>query len=172
MHKDHLFIPFSKSMSFRATLSNTFPLLLGNCLFNALSDQVYGDPSRHKEIRSVAIDYMRNHPNDFKPFITVDGERRNPKRKVTRSTSKIEAATKQQTERAWEEHLRKMNKGGIWGDHLEITAFTRAYDHDVQIFESDKTLYHRARDDKVVRPIAYIAYHVRNNLNQLENPLT
>ena len=155
-------------------LMNSFSVV-GNCLFNALSDQVYGDQSRHEEIRIAVINYMRMHPDEFKPFIHVNGERRNPKRKVTRSASKIEGATEQQTEHTWEGYLKNMKRSGTWGGHLEITAFTRSYNYDIQIFEVDKTLYHRAQFDKIHRPVAYIAYHVgvlsNSQINLAPSPL-
>jgi hypothetical protein len=137
----------------------------GNCLFNALSDQLYGDQDRHQEIRQAVIKYMRENPDDFKPFIPVgQGHRRNPKRKNAGAFSSqfsFEAATEEQTERAWEDHLERMAQGGTYGDNLEILAFTKAYNTDVQIFQYNEILYSRAHEDKIVRPIAYIAYHVR-----------
>ncbi|KAG0652685.1 OTU domain-containing 3 [Hyphodiscus hymeniophilus] len=141
----------------------------GNCLFNALSDQVHGDQSRHEEIRMAAINYMTEHPSEFQPFVPVDGERRNPKRKVTRSTSNTEAATGEQTVRAWEDYLKNMRKGGTWGGQVEIIAFMKAYDMDVQVFEADKILYLRARDDKIARPVVYVAYHAWEHYSSIRN---
>ena len=58
--------------------------IIGNCLFNALSDQIYGDQSSHAAIRTQVICYMRDHAAYYKQFIDVNpggGTRRNPKRK-------------------------------------------------------------------------------------------
>lgn len=108
---------------------------------------------------------MRDNPDDFKPFITVgQGQRRNPKRKNAGAFSSqfsFEAATEEQTERAWEEYLEQMAKGGTYGDNMEIRAFTKTYNTDLKIFQYNLALYTRAHDDGAVRPIAYIAYHVR-----------
>ena len=41
----------------------------GNCLFRALSDQLYGQDAHHAEIRADVVNYMRNHREDFEPFL-------------------------------------------------------------------------------------------------------
>ena len=41
----------------------------GNCLFRALSDQLYGEDARHAEIRADVVDYMRRNRGDFEPFL-------------------------------------------------------------------------------------------------------
>ena len=41
----------------------------GNCLFRALSDQLYGEDARHAEIRADVVDYMRRNREDFEPFL-------------------------------------------------------------------------------------------------------
>lgn len=137
----------------------------GNCLFNAFSDQLYGDQSKHAEIRKNVCQFMRENPTDFIPFITVDqGQRRNPKRKNAGAYSSqysLDIPTEEQVNRAWEDHLKRMAQNGTYGDNLEIRAFGQAYNMDVKIFRFEKILYQRAAEDGVVRPIAYIALHVR-----------
>jgi hypothetical protein len=54
-----------------------------------------------------------------------------------------------------------MAQGGTYGDNMEIQAFAKAYNYDVKIFLFDHAYYVRALHDGIVRPIAYIAYHVR-----------
>ena len=41
----------------------------GNCLFRALSDQLYGEDARHAEIRTDVVDYIRSNREDFEPFL-------------------------------------------------------------------------------------------------------
>ena len=41
----------------------------GNCLFASISDQHFGDPFRHSEIRGVCVEYMRSHVEDLRPFL-------------------------------------------------------------------------------------------------------
>lgn len=44
----------------------------GNCLFRAVSDQLYGSESRQRELRQQACRYMRDHETSFAPFIDTD----------------------------------------------------------------------------------------------------
>ena len=40
----------------------------GNCLFRALSDQLYGDESHHVELRAMTVAHIRAHKEFFEPF--------------------------------------------------------------------------------------------------------
>ena len=107
---------------------------------------------------------MRENPDDYIPFITVDqGQRRNPKRKNAGAYSSqlsIEVPTPEQINRAWEDHLKRMGQNGTYADNLEVRAFGQAYNMDVKIFRHDQVYHQRAAHDGVVRPIVYIALHV------------
>jgi OTU domain-containing protein 3 len=137
---------------------------LGNCLFNALSDQIYGNQARHAEIRMGVIRYMRENPEKFKPFLTVGGgQRRNPKRKNAGAFSSrfaFTVATEEETNAAYEAHLTQMAQGGTWGDNIEIIAFSYAYNTDVKIYKASHAYYVRVSAENNVRPVAHIAYHV------------
>ena len=45
----------------------------GNCLFRALSDQIYGSPSKHLLLRDEICDWIEAHRQRYEPF--VDDER-------------------------------------------------------------------------------------------------
>ena len=45
----------------------------GNCLFRALSDQLYGTDSYHRKLRQEICDWIENHKARYEPF--VDDER-------------------------------------------------------------------------------------------------
>lgn len=40
----------------------------GNCLFRALSDQFYGTPARHLQLRKDICDWIENHRQRYEPF--------------------------------------------------------------------------------------------------------
>ncbi|KAK0347734.1 hypothetical protein LTR94_001261 [Friedmanniomyces endolithicus] len=111
----------------------------GNCLFNALSDQLYGNQNEHAAIRSRVINYMRDNAAYYKQFIDVHpggGIRRNPKRKNAGSySSPANAAPPSEADidRVFESHLLSMARGGTYGDNMEITAFASAYDVDLAV---------------------------------------
>lgn len=43
-----------------------------NCLFRALGDQLDGTPNTHQKHRQDVVAYMRQHRNDFEPFVEDD----------------------------------------------------------------------------------------------------
>ncbi|KAF8145795.1 hypothetical protein K438DRAFT_1991469 [Mycena galopus ATCC 62051] len=44
----------------------------GNCLFRALSDQLYGSPSRHPQLRRDVCDWIAGHKARYEPFVEDD----------------------------------------------------------------------------------------------------
>ena len=44
----------------------------GDCFFRAVSHQLHGEPSYHKNIRSVGVQYMRANPDRFIESIVGD----------------------------------------------------------------------------------------------------
>lgn len=154
-------------------------LELGNCLFNALSDQIYGDQSSHALIRARVIDYMRAHADYYKQFIDVHpggGIRRNPKRKATfSSSSNVPKPTQADIDRVFETHLLAMAKGGTYGDNMEITAFSSAFGVDVRIYQRDLTYVITGMrsgtsiEPEAERPIAHIAYHMWEHYSSIRN---
>jgi OTU domain-containing protein 3 len=139
----------------------------GNCLFNALSDQIYGNQNEHHKIRARVIEYMREHADYYKQFIDVKpggGQRRNPKRKnagVYATTASFIPPTQEEIDAVFEGHLGSMARGGTYGDNMEISAFTSAFKIDVKIYQSDFAYMVSAPNDGTTRPVAHIAYHVR-----------
>ncbi|WFD19886.1 ubiquitinyl hydrolase 1 [Malassezia caprae] len=71
----------------------------GNCLFRALSDQLYGDPQYHAELRSATCDQLEKNPNLYAGFIDA---------------SSLDA------------YVRHMRTLGTYGGHLELSAFAHA----------------------------------------------
>ncbi|KZF23206.1 OTU-domain-containing protein [Xylona heveae TC161] len=152
----------------------------GNCLFNALSDQLYGTQSRHHEIRARVIEYMRDHAPYYKQFMDVrpgGGARRNPKRKNAGAYASPEqmAPTPEEVERVFESHLQTMARGGTYGDNMEISAFSSAYDVDVKIYQRDFAYMVSGGDpdneeeSEGPRRIVHIAYHVWEHYSSIRN---
>src|SRR5699024_467024 len=62
-------------------LTMTPSLSIGNCLFYSLSDQLYGFPEYHEEIRQRLVNHVRKRSEYFLQFVSdVGGERRAPRR--------------------------------------------------------------------------------------------
>lgn len=127
---------------------------------------MYGDQSRHGELRSGVIRHMRENAQYYKQFIEVHpggGVRRNPKRKnagsFTAPFNNI-APTQAEIDRVFETHLQKMARGGTYGDNMEITAFSKAFQVDVRIYQRDFAYVVSTAPAGTV-PMVHIAYHVR-----------
>ncbi|KXL49239.1 hypothetical protein M433DRAFT_151855 [Acidomyces richmondensis BFW] len=148
----------------------------GNCLFNALSDQLYGHQNEHAAIRSRVIEYMRAHAEYYKQFIDVypgGGIRRNPKRKnagAYSSPTNAPPPSEADIDRVFESHLQRMAKGGTYGDNMEITAFSSAYEVDVKIYQRDFAyMVTGGGGEDSNRPVAHIAYHMWEHYSSIRN---
>jgi OTU domain-containing protein 3 len=147
----------------------------GNCLFNALSDQIYGSQDQHAAIRARVIEYMKEHAEYYKQFIDVHpggGIRRNPKRKnagAYASPANYIPPSQSDIDRVFESHLHNMARGGTYGDNMEITAFSCAYNIDVKIYQRDFAYMVSGSGDGMERPVAHIAYHIWEHYSSIRN---
>ncbi|KAL9082527.1 MAG: hypothetical protein Q9159_006353 [Coniocarpon cinnabarinum] len=147
----------------------------GNCLFNALSDQLFGNQAQHSSIRSTVVQHMRENKDDYTPFLDVlpgGATRRNPKRKnaaTFSSQSDLEMPTLEDIDRAFEDRLRRMGQGGTYGDNFEIVAFTRAYNKNVLVFQANERLYFGAPRTADQADTCCIAYHTWEHYSSIRN---
>ncbi|KAK3174376.1 hypothetical protein OEA41_001620 [Lepraria neglecta] len=114
----------------------------GDCLFHALSDQLFGDQSHHLELRVATVDYMRSRPDYYKNFIVVHpggGTRRNPKRKNAGALSAVDTAgpSAADIEASFQRYLNTMAQKGTYGDNMEIGAFASRFLIHVIIYEEE-----------------------------------
>jgi hypothetical protein len=80
----------------------------GNCLFRALSDQLYWDfGSMHADIRSDISDYLEAFEEDFSSFLVLEDEDE-------------DAAD-------FDSYIHNMRQDGEWGGNLELVAAARLY---------------------------------------------
>lgn len=81
----------------------------GNCLFRALSDQLYGYPHQHGILREQVCDYLATKADKFAAFIDV--------------------------EKPFEEYVRSMRQSGTYGGHLELSAFAQLQQKEIKIVQ-------------------------------------
>lgn len=144
----------------------------GNCLFNALSDQLYGNQEMHAFLRDATIEHMRDNSEFYRQYMAVNNLRRNPKRTSTSTTStRIDTTyyTEAQLQQQFEEHVEKMGQPGEWADNMEVSAFASALNVHVRLWQADYTYvfsprtYYSQNDDlseEADRRTVHIAYHV------------
>ena len=166
--------PFSNVIFF-----NALNIILGNCLFAAFSDQLYGDESHHLEIRSRVVEYMRLNGAYFKPFTAVNvggGERRNTRRSTAgryAATFDFHEPTEDEVNHQFELKLKSLAQPGEYGDQLAILAFSGAYGVVVRVHQAKTAcndvsavgLPLEGTSATVYDPlVAHIAFHVSDTI--------
>ncbi|KZV80894.1 cysteine proteinase [Exidia glandulosa HHB12029] len=81
----------------------------GNCLFRALSDQLYGTQNYHSKLRDEICDWIAARPDRYAPFVD--------------------------DERGLDVHLRCMRTPGTYGGHLELSAFAHLKRRNVKVIQ-------------------------------------
>ena len=84
----------------------------GNCLFRAVSTQIYGDADWHADIRKHVVKYIKSERSYFGQFITED----------------------------FDEYIAKMSREGCYGTNLEIQAIAEVYNRAVEVYGSIPSL--------------------------------
>ncbi|KAH7398154.1 hypothetical protein BKA66DRAFT_195923 [Pyrenochaeta sp. MPI-SDFR-AT-0127] len=153
----------------------------GNCLFNALSDQLYGHQEMHEVLRIATIEHMRNNSDFYRQYMAVNNVRRNPKRKTTAAlTTRIDTSyyTEEQLQLQFEKHVEKMGQPGEWADNMEVSAFASALNVHVRLWQADYTylfsprIYYYPNEDPTVeddRQTLHIAYHSWEHYSSIRN---
>ncbi|KAL2438543.1 hypothetical protein ABEF95_011602 [Exophiala dermatitidis] len=132
----------------------------GNCLFASLSDQLYGTPAKHPEIRANIIEHMRTFRPLFEHYVHKDDVQQRRTLRSAKSTAR------QDPEDAFEEYLTLMSRSGTYGGEPELVAFCQVYDQDVTVhlpriknFDRDSISYtNEHRETSVPLPALHICY--------------
>jgi hypothetical protein len=83
----------------------------GNCLYRALSDQLFYDyGNAHSDVRNDICDYMEAHEQEFHAFLSLDEDQEDDDDGSN-----------------FESYLYNMRKDGEWGGHVELVAASRLY---------------------------------------------
>ncbi|KAI0270389.1 hypothetical protein BC834DRAFT_510962 [Gloeopeniophorella convolvens] len=81
----------------------------GNCLFRALSDQLFGTESRHLQLRKDICDWIQTYSLRYAPFVD--------------------------DERGLDVHLSLMRQPATYGGHLELSAFAHMKRCNVKVIQ-------------------------------------
>ncbi|KAL7066876.1 OTU-like cysteine protease family protein [Cryptosporidium serpentis] len=81
----------------------------GNCLFRAISDQLYGNSENHEIIRSYCMDYIEINKDKFSDFI--------------HEYPNIDS------------YINNKRYLGVWGDNIELQALCELYNIPIHIFQ-------------------------------------
>ncbi|RAL06144.1 OTU domain-containing protein [Aspergillus ibericus CBS 121593] len=143
----------------------------GNCLYYALSDQLYGDFAHADQIRDRLADHISANKDYFMSFIAAaGGERRAPRRAAaaaarqsycSSSSASPAPPSAKDKERSFDSKVAESRKKGVWGGAEEIQAFCQSFKKDVNVY----TMYgiQNFRDvhapEAEEREIVHIAFH-------------
>ncbi|KAL5721655.1 hypothetical protein ACHQM5_005274 [Ranunculus cassubicifolius] len=82
----------------------------GNCQFRALSDQFYRTPEHHNFVRKQVFNQLKSHPDIYEGYVPM----------------------------AYAEYLKKISRGGEWGDHVTLQAAADSYGVKILVITSFK----------------------------------
>lgn len=118
----------------------------GNCLFRAMSDQLYGDHgAMHGRIRCQVVNYMKQNSAYFSMFLGSEfGE-------------------------TWSSYLNRMAKDGVYGDNVEIVAFANCYHVNVVIYQHEHLFIVSCQDGSQDAMNVHIAYHDWEHYSSVRN---
>jgi OTU domain-containing protein 3 len=106
----------------------------GNCLFRALSDQLYGSPSYHVKLRQDICDWIESHKQRYEPFVEdergLDVHLRCMRQQgVCAEHASFGNLFREETDRV------SSIKPGTYGGHLELSAFAHLNRRDVKVMQ-------------------------------------
>ncbi|RAL65591.1 hypothetical protein DID88_005265 [Monilinia fructigena] len=132
----------------------------GNCLFRALSDQLYGHSEDHLKIRRDIVEQMRANPDEYKPYFAVGFVKRNAGRKAARTGPvDSQAASDAELEEKFQAYLVKMSRPHTWSDETELKAFVQEYKVDVTVWYPSWKLTFSAEHDKTPQVQVQITFN-------------
>ncbi|KAL7095865.1 hypothetical protein ACP275_10G049000 [Erythranthe tilingii] len=113
----------------------------GNCQFRALSDQFYRAPEHHKFVRQQVVRQLKAQPEMYEGYVPME----------------------------YADYLKRMSKGGEWGDHVTLQAAADSYGVRILVVTSFKdTCYIEIlpRDQKSKRVI-YLSFWAEVHYNSI-----
>jgi len=118
----------------------------GNCLFRAVSLQVYGDADQHLDIRQQCCDFMARDPDHFGQFVV--GE-------------------------TFVKYIARKRQEGVHGNHAEIQAVSELFNRPVQVWSDGggKPLNIFHAEYKTTDAPIRLSYHDGNHYNAVIDPL-
>lgn len=118
----------------------------GNCLFRAISDQLYDDEKYHSNIRKYCLDYIELEENFFRNYV-------------------VQGAIASR----FKDYISKKRKDGVWGDDIEIQALSEIYMCPIEIYAYSNTpmrTFHETSNKNLGEPIR-LSYHGQSHFNSI-----
>ena len=110
----------------------------GHCMYSAIAHQL-GQDYTFKEIRSLAAGYMRDHPNDFIPFMIND-------------------SGDMLSSKEFEDYCEKIESSAEWGGQIELQAVSKHLNRAIHIVQMGSPIL-KIGEDHVQKPPICLSYH-------------
>lgn len=121
----------------------------GNCLFRAISDQVYGTDKHYNILRRYCMDYLVINKRYFEPYIDEE----------------------------FDEYIKDKRRDTVWGDDVEIEVLSEIYNRPVEIYRGSnnplKTFHeynsvnNETNDYNFSLTPIRLSYHRKNHYNSI-----
>ncbi|KAL4931599.1 OTU domain-containing protein [Aspergillus undulatus] len=161
----------------------------GNCLYYALSDQLYGDFNHADHIRTRLADHIFENREYFMSFIAAaGGERRAPRRAAAEaarnnycSSSSSSASpappSAKDKERSFDSKVAESRKNGVWGGAEEIQAFCQSFKKDVNVYtmygiQNFRDVHAPLDEERETIHIAFHDFHHYSSVRHTDGPHT
>ncbi|KAL4948118.1 hypothetical protein BDW69DRAFT_177053 [Aspergillus filifer] len=162
----------------------------GNCLYYALSDQLYGDFNHADHIRTRLADHIFENREYFMSFIApAGGERRAPRRAAAEaarsnycsssssSASPAPPPSTKDKERSFDSKVAESRKNGVWGGAEEIQAFCQSFKKDVNVYtaygiQNFRDVHAPQDEHRETIHIAFHDFHHYSSVRHTEGPHT
>lgn len=115
----------------------------GHCLYNSIAHQLslVGENYTYKDLRRIAADYMRNHYDDFYPFLLNNNGELYSEDEYQRYCDDVEFTA-------------------LWGGQLETQAISQALEYPIVIIQAESAPIEIGTD--FPKEKLYISYHLHS----------
>ena len=93
----------------------------GNCLFRALSDQYYGSPSKHHQVRRDVCDFIEANPERYEGFVDID--------------EFGDAGARKGKGGGLKAYVVGMRQNAVYGGHMELSAFAQMTRRNIKVIQ-------------------------------------
>ena len=125
----------------------------GNCLFRAVSLQVYGHSDNHAEVRERCLDFMAQNEEHYSAFVATTED--------------------EDGDLTFQDYVARKRGNGVHGNNPEIQAISELYNRPVEVYTADSAqpmnIFHA--EYKTSDPPIRLSYHDGNHYNAVIDPL-
>lgn len=117
----------------------------GNCLFRALSDQLYGDEANHLELRLRIVRFITDNADTFSPFIEDD--------------------------ESFEDYVTRMGQDSTWGGQIELQAAIRLLQITICLHQAESPVWTMTDPEQGpgTRPTVHLSFHDNDHYNSIRS---